>query len=262
MDDKLKIFENDEFGSVRTIMINNEPYFVGKDVAEILGYTKPLNAIATHIDKDDSLKQGLTDRMGRMQETIFINESGLYSLILSSKLPSAKKFKRWVTSEVLPAIRKTGGYINSADQMVNTYFSNVSEEQQVLIKGLLSNITEIQNKNHALDNENALLAQKNLQWADRPLINSLVRAYAASLGCNFAKAWTDFKKELLYRHSINLNARKTNYLNSTGKKTPPQTLSMLSNDEVPSAISTIVALCRENDVNIDHLLRNKGTNIC
>lgn len=148
-----------------------------------MGYAKPLNAIATHIDKDDSLKQGLTDRIGRMQETIFINESGLYSLILSSKLPNAKKFKRWVTSEVLPAIRKTGGYINSADQIVNTYFSNVSEEQQILIKGLLSNITEIQNKNHALDNENTLLAQKNLQRADRPLINSLVRAYAASLYC-------------------------------------------------------------------------------
>lgn len=75
--------------------IDDEPYFVGKDVAEILGYAKPLNAIATHVDEDDSLKQGLTDSMGRTQATILINESGLYSLILSSKLPNAKKFKRW-----------------------------------------------------------------------------------------------------------------------------------------------------------------------
>ena len=106
----LQIFKNDSFGEVRTLIIDNEPWFVGKDVASILGYAKPLNAISTHIDEDDSLKQGLIDNMGRTQETILINESGLYSLILSSKLPKAKEFKRWVTSEVLPSIRKTGGY--------------------------------------------------------------------------------------------------------------------------------------------------------
>ena len=107
---EIKIFENTEFGSVRTIAIDGEPYFVGKDVATILGYAKPLNALAMHVDEDDSLKQGLIDGMGRTQETIFINESGLYSLILSSKMPNAKKFKHWVTSEVLPSIRKTGSY--------------------------------------------------------------------------------------------------------------------------------------------------------
>lgn len=96
--------------NVRTMQINGEAWFVGKDVAEILSYKKPLNALATHVDEDDSLKQGLTDSLGRVQETIIINESGLYSLILSSKLPAAKKFKRWVTSEVLPAIRKHGAY--------------------------------------------------------------------------------------------------------------------------------------------------------
>ncbi len=105
------IFSNPEFGEIRTVTIDNEPWFVGKDVAEILGYVKPLNAISTHVDEDDSPKQGRTDNLGRMQKTIIINESGLYSLILSSKLPTAKKFKRWVTSEVLPAIRKNGMYM-------------------------------------------------------------------------------------------------------------------------------------------------------
>lgn len=114
---ELQIFKNAEFGSVRTIAIDGEPYFVGKDVAVILGYAKPLNALAMHVDEDDSLKQGLIDGMGRMQETIFINESGLYSLILSSKLPTAKKFKRWVTSEVLPAIRRHGIY--AVDEVLN-----------------------------------------------------------------------------------------------------------------------------------------------
>lgn len=107
---EIQIFNNSEFGEVRTLMIDNEPYFVGKDVAVILGYAKPENAIASHVDKDDTLKQGVTDSIGRTQQTTIINESGLYSLILSSKLPTAKKFKRWVTSEVLPAIRKTGSY--------------------------------------------------------------------------------------------------------------------------------------------------------
>lgn len=100
-------FENHE---VRSLLINSEPWFVGKDVAEVLGYVKPLNAIAQHVDKDDSLKQGLTDSLGRQQKTIFVNESGLYALIFGSKLESAQKFKRWVTSEVLPALRKTGQY--------------------------------------------------------------------------------------------------------------------------------------------------------
>ena len=100
-------FENHE---VRSLLINSEPWFVGKDVAEVLGYAKPLNAIAQHVDKDDSLKQGLTDSLGRQQKTIFVNESGLYALIFGSKLESVQKFKRWVTSEVLPALRKTGQY--------------------------------------------------------------------------------------------------------------------------------------------------------
>ncbi len=106
----LQIFNSEEFGDIRTVTIDNEPWFVGKDVALVLGYAKPLNAIATHVDEDDSQKQGLTDSLGRTQNTIFINESGLYALIFGSKLESAKRFKHWVTSEVLPAIRKTGSY--------------------------------------------------------------------------------------------------------------------------------------------------------
>ena len=96
---------------MKTMVINVEPWFVGKDVAMMLGYAKPLNAVAMHVEIEDSLKQGLLDSNGNTQQTIFINESGLYSLILSSKLSQAKEFKRWVTSEVLPLIKKVGGYI-------------------------------------------------------------------------------------------------------------------------------------------------------
>ena len=106
----LIVFNHKEFGELKAIEINGEPWFIGKEVAEKLGYVKARNAIATHVDEDDALKWGIADKLGRMQETTIINESGIYSLILSSKLPNAKKFKRWITSEVLPSLRKYGSY--------------------------------------------------------------------------------------------------------------------------------------------------------
>ncbi|MCP1275469.1 BRO family protein [Leuconostoc citreum] len=106
---KVEVF-NFETNDVRTVVINSEAWFVGKDVADALGYTKSRNALTKHVDEDDALKRGVTDNLGRLQETTLINESGVYSLIFGSKLESAKRFKKWVTSEVLPAIRKTGSY--------------------------------------------------------------------------------------------------------------------------------------------------------
>lgn len=105
----LQIFKNAEFGEVRTIVIDNEPWFVGKDVTEILGYVNASKALADHVDDDDKLNNESLSSLGQRGGWL-INESGLYSLILSSRLPEAKKFKHWVTSEVLPAIRKTGAY--------------------------------------------------------------------------------------------------------------------------------------------------------
>ena len=106
---ELKVFENPTFGQVRTIEIDNEPWFVGKDVAEALGYRDTSDALKKHVDADDKLTRRFADS-GQAREMYIINESGLYSLILSSKLPGAKEFKRWITSEVVPSIRKTGGY--------------------------------------------------------------------------------------------------------------------------------------------------------
>lgn len=108
---EMRIFENAEFGKVRTAEINGEPYFVGKDVAEILGYVDTNKAIAMHVDDEDKLNDKSALSLGQRGGWL-INESGLYSLIFSSKLASAKKFKRWVTSEVLPSIRKTGRYMS------------------------------------------------------------------------------------------------------------------------------------------------------
>lgn len=109
MNNKIQIFNNPEFGEIRTVEIDGEAWFVGRDVAMVLGYANPKSAIQRYVDESDKLGYGF-DTSGQMREMIVINESGLYSLIFGSKLASAKKFKRWVTSEVLPALHKTGGY--------------------------------------------------------------------------------------------------------------------------------------------------------
>ena len=110
----IQIFTSEVFGEIRTCQVNNQIMFVGKDVATALGYTNTQKAIRDHVDDDDKLTERFV-LSGQVRSVIIINESGLYSLILSSKLPQAKAFKRWVTSEVLPQIRKTGGYIPTRD---------------------------------------------------------------------------------------------------------------------------------------------------
>lgn len=107
----LQIFNSPEFGEIRTIEKDGEPWFVGKDVAAALGYERPTKAILDHVDDEDKDEVPIQDSIGRSQNTPIINESGLYSLVLSSKLPGAKQFKRWITSEVIPSIRKHGAYM-------------------------------------------------------------------------------------------------------------------------------------------------------
>ena len=112
MENKIQIFKNSEFGEIRTVQINDEPWFVGKDVAETLGYSDTDQSLRKHVDEEDKLTRRF-DGSGQSRNMTLINESGLYSLILSSKLPTAKKFKHWVTSEVLPSIRRHGAYMTS-----------------------------------------------------------------------------------------------------------------------------------------------------
>lgn len=113
---ELQIFNNEEFGSIRTTEINGDVYFVGKDIAEVLGYSNTRDALSNHVDIED--RAGVVIHDGsQSRNMVAINESGLYSLVLSSKLPSAKKFKRWVTCEVLPSIRKNGGYIHGQETL-------------------------------------------------------------------------------------------------------------------------------------------------
>lgn len=142
----LTVFNNPDFGSIRTVTVNNEPYFVGKDVAEALGYKEPTKAAREKVDIEDRGVSKIDTLSGKQTMTV-INESGLYSLILSSKMPNARKFKRWVTSEVLPSIRKHGMYavdelLNNPDFMIKTF--EALKEEREKNKGLSKEVVEQQ----------------------------------------------------------------------------------------------------------------------
>ena len=150
----MQVFNNETFGNVRVKMINDEPWFMGRDVCKALGYVNNRKALQDHVDTEDK-RDGVTirDSIGRMQKGIVVNESGLYSLILSSKLDSAKDFKRWVTSEILPTIRKTGGYVNNDEMFINTYLPNADEQTKIMFKSSLTAIRELNGKIDTLNGE-------------------------------------------------------------------------------------------------------------
>ena len=169
---EIKIFKHEQFGEIRTMVDEKgEPWFVGKDVARRLGYINHRKALRDHVDEEDR-KDGVTirDSIGRDQEATFINESGLYSLILASKLPQAKAFKRWVTSEVLPQIRKTGGYIPTRDAQGR----QLSEQEVVAVANRIAQRT-VKQKNLAADNcLSASEVAKRVGLADAKLLNSML----------------------------------------------------------------------------------------
>lgn len=247
-----------EFGEVRTAVYNSEPVFCLADVCRVLDIANSGNVKNRLSEKGICTMDTLTS--GGMQKMIFITESNLYKVIFQSRKPEAEKFSDWVTSEVLPSIRKHGMYavddLIANPELAIKAFTALKEEREKN-RALQAENESKQKEIVALGKENDLLAERVLQWADRPLINALVRAYGRSLGGDYSTAWGDFKKELLYRHGINLNVRITHYLNNTGKKTKPRTLDMLDDSELQKALSTAAALCRENNVDISDIIDKK-----
>ena len=145
---------NDMFGELKIVMIDNDPWFVGKDVAEVLGYSNASKAVINHVDEEDKIKEMIAhSQNGNVvkTQTTLINESGLYSLILSSKLPEAKQFKRWVTSEVLPSIRKDGGYISISNEM---------SDEEIMAKALVVAQKTIERKNLELQEQKKIILEQ------------------------------------------------------------------------------------------------------
>ena len=209
MNNQLEIFKNEEFGEVRVSIIDNEPWFVGKDIAEVLGYSRPAKAILDHVDDEDKDEVPIQDSIGRMQKTPVINESGLYSLVLSSKLPEAKKFKRWVTSEILPSIRKNGMFavdelLDNPDLLIATA-TKLKEER----------IARLEAEKKALLAEKEAKFQNNIveglagsiELADKQArINQIIRTSKENPREKYRKLYDEFNR----KYHMNIDIRHKN----------------------------------------------------
>lgn len=221
----VQIFNNPEFGDVRVVMQDGEPWFVGKDVADKLGYAQTSNMMK-RIDTEDFMSSILD---GMNMKSILINESGLYSAIIGSKLPSAKKFKRWVTSEVLPAIRKTGGYVDQSrsDLFIDTYLPFADETTRTLFKSTLDVINSqnemIKNKNQEIIEKDGKISYqsnvingltKNIKTADmRQILNRIMRNNHG----RFEQRWVVLYREFDNKYHMDTKARYENYIKKNPK---------------------------------------------
>ena len=250
----IQTFTNSEFGEIRVIMINAIPWFVGRDVAAALGYGKGKslnNAVSKHVDNDDKVVTEMMTPSGK-QNTIVINESGLYSLILSSKLPTAQKFKRWVTSEVLPSIRKYGAY------MTPETIEKVLYNPEFIIN-LASQLKAEQEKNEALTKENKALLTENdvlsgeIQTYDsRKILNALIRALTfRNYNGDYSYAWNSFYKQLKYKYGYDLKIRK-----GKSKDNTQPLITYLRDDEVGKAASLAAAMCKEAGLDLDMIINS------
>lgn len=158
---EIKIFENSEFGTLRGVEIDGESWLVGKDVAERLGYSNPRDALARHVDDEDKNTVAFHDGTSGNPNVTVINESGLYALVLGSKLPNAKRFRRWVTSEVLPAIRKTGGYIAGENDMTDDeLLARALNVMKIKLEQREAQLNRAEAEKSKLQVENAIMAPK------------------------------------------------------------------------------------------------------
>lgn len=198
------VFGNADFGEVRTVVIDGEPWFVGKDVAQCLGYTNPSKALADHVDDDDKLNNKTLSSLGQRGGWL-INESGMYALIFGSKLEKAREFKRWVTSEVLPTLRKTGHYEVAEDQSVNQLLAEFGDfkvtyvQQMVEFKDALEKQTKAFDK--SISNMTLSTSQQNkVHRAVKDRVGSLLGGahsdlYKEKSRMYFANLWNDLKAE-------------------------------------------------------------------
>ena len=177
---ELKVFDNPEFGEIRTVDIDNEPWFVGKDVAAALGYSNTKDALIRHVDNEDK-REGVAfhDSIGREQFPVLINESGLYALVLSSKLPTAKAFKRWITHDVIPSIRKHGAYMTPEKLQEAILNPDMMIQLCQQLKDEQEKNTVLRAKNSALVVENQIMAPKADYFdelVDRNLLTNFTEA--------------------------------------------------------------------------------------
>lgn len=234
----IQTFTNTEFGSVRVVYVNGEPWFVGNDVANVLGYTNPRKAFADHVLEFD---KGVTVcyTLGGNQKLTIINESGLYSLIMSSKLPSANKFQHWVTSEVLPTIRKYGVYM-TAEKLREVILS-----PDVMIE-VCMNLKAEQEKNKQLTAVNKALADEISTWDNRSILNALVRKISSKcFGGNFQLGWNYFYKQ--YNYKYHRDVKKCKSANKS-------LIDRLTESQLADAVRVAASICEAKNINTGEII--------
>lgn len=251
----IRSFTNGDLGSVRVVMIDDAPWFVGKDVAEMLGYSNASKAIADHVDDEDKLNNESLSSLGQRGGWI-INESGLYSLVLSSKLPTAKQFKRWVTNEVLPSVRKHGAYMTA-----ETITKSLQDPKNLI--ALLETLKAEQEKTAALTQANCELATANKAmakelstWEKNSILTALIRTYAQfRYKSQYGIAYDKFYKELAYKCHINLKSRQSR----DNKKMA--TIKYLRGNEIDDAIALAAAMCENAGINVGSVINSANAKI-
>lgn len=232
----LEKFSSQEFGSVRAFLRNGEPWFVAKDVCEILKLTNATVKVAS-LDADEVAKFNLGGLSG---EVNIINESGLYSLILTSRKPEAKKFKRWVTSEVLPAIRKTGTY---SSERTPLSLEEITLQQARILLEHKQRQEQLEQQQRILEARMNNFDQVELE-NPRQKLRAMINRYAYDTGCGFNKAWSTFTRKYNNAYQTNLKGRITNYENRFGKRpSRPEYLELV--DELEDAIRVADKMLQE-----------------
>lgn len=251
--DAMCVFSNDQFGDVRTMRINGEPWFAAIDVCKALEIGNPSQAL-TRLDGDERITTLISNEgaVTGKSSMAFVNEFGLYTLILGSRKPEAKAFKRWITHEVIPTIRKTGGYILNADKMADTYLDGYDDETKAALSVLLRSLKQSQDANIKLQREVDVLTKQTRTYEPRAVVNALVRSFAFyCLDSDFKKAFHLFYKELYYKKRIALNMRL-----GTGSL-----LNRVRDDEWNDVIEVAVAMCKDHGIDIDRAINSVNSEL-
>lgn len=253
----MEVFTSDEFGKVHTLERNGEPWFVAVDVCRALDLANVSQALS-RLDEEEKSTIITNDSgfsfYGNGSSRCIVSESGLYELVLTSRKPEAKNFKRWITHDVIPSIRKHGAYLTP--QKIEEVLLN----PDTIIK-LATQIKEEQQKNALLTRENAALTGSVLGWNKKDFVVAAVNRLATAMpsyhaDVRFKQAWSRFKTEMLHKHSINLESRLSHLRATSKHPSKVRMMDVFEGDVADMAVSSITAMCREADVDISDLLQN------
>lgn len=254
----IQIFNSLEFGKVRVIMINDDPWFIAKDVCDILEINNSRQAM-TRLEDSERNTVILNDGNKGNPNITIISESGFYALVLSSRKPIAKPFRLWVTSEILPSIRKHGAYMTP-----ETLHKALSDPDNLI--QLLQTLKNEQARNKELQTVNAALTEQAHEWNDKAILNALIRAYSLKVYNGiFGNGWNELYKNLQYHEHINLKIRRGH-----SKDKNKGLIEFIRPDEFCKAVKIAVAMCEKagidtykviNEVNMKNIENDKGDDL-